>query len=140
LPSEAEWENACRGTDARIYPWGNETPTRQLANFGGNEGTLTDVGNYPEGKSSYGLLDMAGNVWEWTSSLWGKSYDKPDFGYPYDAKDGRENLDVSHKILRSLRGGAFNYDVDYVRCARRYGYFPGNRVNDVGFRVVSPGF
>jgi formylglycine-generating enzyme required for sulfatase activity len=68
LPSSDEWEKACRGSDGRIYPWGNEAPKPIYANY--MNGTLTDVGNYPDGVSPYGLYDMAGNAWEWTSSLW----------------------------------------------------------------------
>ena len=103
-------------------------------------GTWSAVGSYPEGASPYGSLDMAGNVWEWTSSLWGEDYQKPSFGYPYDPKDGRENLDAPNTVLRVLRGGSF-YDALYVRCAVRGSYSPGLRDDNFGFRVVvSPGF
>ena len=68
-------------------------------------GDTTPVGRYPDGKSPYGLLDVAGNVWEWTSSLWGTDVSKPEFGYPYDAKDGRENLNAPDKVLRGCAAG-----------------------------------
>jgi formylglycine-generating enzyme required for sulfatase activity len=127
LPTEAEWEKACRRTDARIYPWGGETPTDKLLKYndpGG--GTTTDVGSYPQGASPYGLLDMAGNVWEWTSS------ELRD--YPYQADDGRE---VPNAAGRVLRGGAF-YDVAAnVRCAVRIADSFGNPYKGFGFRVVT---
>ena len=91
-----------------------------MCNFNMTVGDTTPVGRYPDGKSPYGLLDMAGNVWEWTSSLWGTDVNKPEFGYPYDATDGRENLSAPDTVLRVLRGGSFRDDAQDVRCAYRY--------------------
>ena len=103
----------------RIFPWGDNDQTKELCNFNLNVKDTTPVGRYPKGASPYGLLDMAGNVWEWTSSLWGTEAGKSDFGYPYRADDGRENQDAPDAVLRTLRGGSWFYNVQDVRCAVR---------------------
>ena len=136
LPSEAEWEKGARGTDGRIYPWGDE-PDRKKANYAETGVTDTaEVGCFPEGASPYGLLGMAGNVWEWTRSLWGDDVDEREFKYPYDPEDGREDLEARDDVRRVLRGGSFSTYERSMRCANRNRNNSVDRDWVIGFRAA----
>lgn len=136
LPSEAEWEKAARGTEGYAYPWGDEWDESKCNTSESGLGTTSPVGMYPEGVSPYGCLDLAGNVWEWTISLWGRDWNKPDFVYPYSDKKERENLQAGNEIARVLRGGTFYYSRRSVGCAYRNRRDPNVRDGLVGFRVL----
>ena len=112
LPSEQEWEKAARGLSGWDYPWGNETPTCEYANYAGCYFGTTPVDSFPLGQSVYGAFDLAGNVWEWTST------------------------DDDDELRMRIRGGSWNYSVYGL-----YSWFNGDGQaalswNDVGFRCI----
>jgi formylglycine-generating enzyme required for sulfatase activity len=128
LPSEAEWEKAGRGTQARLYPWGETPPGARTANFDNQVGDTIRVGSLLAGASPYGALDIAGNVSEWTADWYGAGYYRlSEYSNPTGPDSGE---------FRVLRGGSWFNPARAMRAAFRLWNYPDLRSDTVGFRCA----
>jgi formylglycine-generating enzyme required for sulfatase activity len=131
LSTEARWEYAARGAQGRKYPWGNEPPSRERANFLATDSRPASepVGSHPRGSTPEGVEDLAGNVWEWCRDRFGVYSATPD-----------PEIDPLGPLLgtgRVLRGGSYFYDATFLRAAARNNDLAASRYLNVGFRVAS---
>jgi formylglycine-generating enzyme required for sulfatase activity len=129
LPTEAEWMYAARGIESLIFPWGNEFVIDNVVSNENSGNQTAEVESHPNGVSWVGALDLSGNVWEWTSSLY--------MNYPYDNSDGREtNTGNTTDVLRVMLGGSWNNVAYNLRSPNRDRYNPSYTGNNVGFRCA----
>ncbi len=130
LPSEAEWEYACRAATTTRYWWGDAI-TPKNANYSDSKlGKTTEVGAYPP--NPWGLYDMHGNVWEWVADVWHESYQRA----PADGSAWTEAEGIDSSRARVIRGGSWYYVPRMLRSVNRHRYDPVVRVNGRGFRVA----
>ncbi len=140
LPTEPEWEWAARGTqaesDAPVHPWAAPWDGDRCNGDSAGLNAPCAVGMFPRGRSPWGVDDMAGQVWEWCHTLWGREMALPSFVYPWAGDDGREAAEAPPDWRRVLRGGCFSSPAEKANAHYRGSLEPDGFWRGNGFRVV----
>ncbi len=135
LPTEAQWERAARGTEAQMYPWGNEPPkARHHANFARRYNRPMPVGTFPKGASPDSIADLAGNVWEWCLDEYSPTFYQ-------NGHQTKNPINLRYRdVLRArvIRGGAWDVGSAFLRSALRFKFYPLDATHTIGFRVIRP--
>jgi formylglycine-generating enzyme required for sulfatase activity len=135
LPTEAQWERCARGIEGRLWPWGNKFEPNRCNTVESKFGKPTAVNAFPNGATPEGIFDLAGNVWEWCRTRWGRFWQTMEYIYPYQLTDDRDN-DNEGRYVRIMRGGSWFDAALAAGMATRRRYLPDARSNNIGFRLV----